>query len=257
MKVITEIELRDMYKKQPFDCYILEHPDKLTPAAYQFLSERRIAITEINHKSIDKPSLNDKKEKQSREVKEPETGYLIMDTGRQVAEKPEEYTHLKGRNLVLKNHKRIKFRGKLDSLQGFLISLIIEIESSGHKTLSEDMSKILDYLRKILRAEVLEEQLELITFNGWNDAEIRDRSHHPDKYFGIKHFMPDPKFGKLMAALNQLRTQVRELEILAVDAFVIEEENRVERQDILLALNRLSSIVYIVMCQFLGGIYKI
>ena len=257
MKVITEIELRDLYQKQPFDCYKLEYPDKLTPAAYQFLTERRIEITEINHKNSDKPASKEKKERQSPEVKASETGYLIVDTGKHVTEKPEEYTHLKGRNLVPKNHKRIKFRGKLDSLQASLIALIIEIESSGHKTLSEDMSKILDYLRKILRAEVLEEQLELITFNGWNDAEIRDRSHHPDKYFGIKHFMPEPKFGKLMAALNQLRTQVRELEILAVDAFLFEKENRVERQDILLALNRLSSLVYIVMCQYLGGFYKI
>ena len=44
MKVITEIDLRDKYRKEPFDTFTVVYPERLTPAALQFLSERRIKI---------------------------------------------------------------------------------------------------------------------------------------------------------------------------------------------------------------------
>ena len=44
MKVITESELRDIYKKSPFTSFDLPSGMKLTPAASQFLSERKIKV---------------------------------------------------------------------------------------------------------------------------------------------------------------------------------------------------------------------
>jgi ethanolamine utilization cobalamin adenosyltransferase len=59
-----------------------------------------------------------------------------------------------------------------------------------------------------------------------------------------------------MAKLNYLRTQVRELELAAMDAFAVTPE-QVEREDILQGLNRLSSLIYIMMVQLISGHYRV
>ena len=42
MKFITEEDLRDLYRKEPFTAYALEPESRLTPGARQFLSDRGI-----------------------------------------------------------------------------------------------------------------------------------------------------------------------------------------------------------------------
>jgi ethanolamine utilization cobalamin adenosyltransferase len=57
--------------------------------------------------------------------------------------------------------------------------------------------------------------------------------------------------GHLAASLNMLRTHVREVEIAAEMAFA-----EGERGDILMALNRMSSAAYILLCRLLAGQYR-
>jgi ethanolamine utilization cobalamin adenosyltransferase len=71
----------------------------------------------------------------------------------------------------------------------------------------------------------------------------------------VKHFVTDPAQGPIMAWLNLLRTQVRELEIAGIEAFITDVSECPDRRDIVMALNRLSSLVYIMMCGYLGGSY--
>ena len=54
--------------------------------------------------------------------------------------------------------------------------------------------------------------------------------------------------------LNEMRALSRELEIKGVEAFV-KENGTIERRDILLALNRLSSAIYIMMLRGVTGEY--
>lgn len=260
MKVITEIDLRDKYRKEPFDTFTVVYPEKLTPSALQFLSERRIKIIEVKEGQSGGSNSNStptQKPAVTIPLIEPDKGYLLLDSGQVVEEKPEAYTHLKGRMLAPKNHKRIRFRGQLDKLEAVFIDTIIELQSTGIRELLSDLEIIFEYTKKIMRAEVLGEELPFIDFKGWSDGEIREYSHYPDKYFGVKHFTPDPKYGRVMSKLNLLRAQIRELEIAAVDAFYKEVNKSVERQDIVMALNRMSSLLYITMCQYMGGFYKI
>ena len=58
--------------------------------------------------------------------------------------------------------------------------------------------------------------------------------------------MPQPADSPAILQLNRLRTQIRETELAAAAAF-----GR-DREDILRALNRLSSLVYILMLQCKG-----
>ena len=47
MKVITELDLRDNFRKEPFETFTIHFPEKLTPAAFQFLTDRKIKIIEV------------------------------------------------------------------------------------------------------------------------------------------------------------------------------------------------------------------
>lgn len=156
--------------------------------------------------------------------------------------KPEFLTQLSGDLLVPKTHPRIVFRGKLDSLEAQLLLAIRALpEESGALT------EILTRVREILRAEVLETPLEEKPLCGLRQEEIRTRSQHPQNYFGIPHFMPSPEDPASVLRLNALRAQVREAELSAAAAF-----GR-EREDLLRALNRLSSLLYVLMLQIKGG----
>ena len=243
MKIITELELRELFKEHPFESYKIEISSRMTPAATEFLNERKIRVID----ETGKPIIGS----QHKRV----TGDTYQSSNNQNSVKPEEATHLHGSKLVLKTHERIKFRGKLDSLQAYLISLIIETKDNKQPELAQELHQLLIYFRKMMRAEVLEEPLVFIDFNGWSESEIRNRSHHPKEFYGIVHFVPDPSQGPVLAGLNQLRAKVRELELVAVSSLLNSNDDNLSRHDIILALNRLSSLVYIMMCQYLGGIY--
>lgn len=238
MRAITEMELREMYKKSEFTSFNLPKGCRLTPAAAQFLSERRIKVAEDS----EEPS--------------PKTMAQALQPVKTGQTKPEHMTHIRGSNLVLKNHPRIKFRGKLDTFEALLIKSIIQIEASGYRELGQDLRDILDYVRQILAAEVKEEPLPELDFHGWSLEEIRQRSHYPQKYYSVGHLFPDPEQGAVAAQMNYLRTQVREVELAAIDAFCSSPQE-VEREDIIQALNRLSSLLYVLMVQLVSGNYRI
>ena len=48
MKFITEEDLRDLYKKQPFTDYDLKEGERLTPGARQFLVDRGVDMYDRN-----------------------------------------------------------------------------------------------------------------------------------------------------------------------------------------------------------------
>lgn len=250
MRAITETELRDEYRKNEFTSFTLPEGSRLTPAAAQFLSERRIAV----HGDAFAAKNSDGQEKLLGEAGS-QTQYKRYQVS-EIKEKPEQMTHLNGREMVYKNHPRIKFRGRLDTFEALLINGIIEFEGVGYQEVGRDLREILDYVRQMLRAEVKNEPLVPISFHGWSAEEIRTRSHFPQKYFGVNHLLPDPAQGSYMARLNYLRTQVRELELSAMDAFAVAPEV-VEREDIIQGLNRLSSLLYIMMVQLVSCHYRI
>ena len=89
------------------------------------------------------------------------------------------------------------------------------------------------------------EPLDPFSLIGLDSAALRAQSHDPKGFAGLDdHPMPHLGQGRLCLALNFLRTQVRETELAAVAAFV-SQDGPVERPDLLEALNRMSSAVYL------------
>ena len=76
--------------------------------------------------------------------------------------------------------------------------------------------------------------------------EQRSRSHRPQDYYGQPHFMPEYADGAAMLQLSRARCAARDAELKAVAAFSDREGNPT-RVDILRAMNRMSSMLYILM----------
>lgn len=202
--------------------YYLGKGDQLTSGARDYLSRERIAILPA-------------------EQAKPERYRLL--TGGFTEEKPEHLTHLYGDVLVLKTHPRIWFRGKMDTLESELILCQL-----ADKTLEGPVGEILGLARQIIRCEVLSEPLQWDTLCGLTEAEQRKRSHFPQEYYGQPHFMPSFSDGIAVARLNRARCAAREAELASVAAFS-DREGNLTRLDIPQALNRMSSMLYLLMIQ--------
>ena len=163
-------------------------------------------------------------------------------------EKPEHMTHLNSEVLVSKNHPRIAFRGAMDTLEAEII--LAQLEADGN--IAESLEEILAAARDIIRCDVLEEPLKNERLCGFGESEIRERSHFPQNFYGQPHFMPEYTDGAALARLNRTRCAAREAELRAIAAFTDKDGNPV-RTDILRTLNRMSSMLYILMIQIKSG----
>ena len=171
------------------------------------------------------------------------SGYRLL-SGAVLTEKPEQMTHLSGNVLVLKTHPRIRFRGKMDTLEGELLWCALHTDGQLRKNLEE----ILHLARVLIRCDVLEEPVPEEKLCGLTAQELRSHSHRPQDYYGQTHFMPEVGDGERILRLNRCRCAAREAELAAAAAFTDENGNAV-RTDILRALNRMSSMLYILMIQ--------
>ncbi len=161
--------------------------------------------------------------------------------------KPEHMTNLDRDTLVPKNHPRIAFRGKLDSLQAEI--LLLQKEPDAPVDALQDM---LQLVRSLMRAEVLQEAVPPLLIDGMDEKELHERSHMPQKYYGIGHFLPSYADDIVLLKLNRLRTLVRETELCCYAAF-LEPNGKLSRSDILTALNRLSSACWVLCLARKGG----
>lgn len=163
-------------------------------------------------------------------------------SGGMVTEKPEHMTHLNGNVLVSKTHPRIAFRGAMDSLEGELLLCQLNLAEPWKKQVGE----VLEFARELIRCDVLEEPVSRKTLCGMTEGELRSRSHRPQDFYGQAHFMPAMTDGAAVLWLNRARCAARNAELAAVHAFADREGNPT-RVDILQAMNRMSSMLYILM----------
>jgi ethanolamine utilization cobalamin adenosyltransferase len=113
----------------------------------------------------------------------------------------------------------------------------------------DELEQILQYLRRLLRAEYTGEKLEHLNLLSLSAEQLRQASHRPEEFLGpaVHHAAPDHRQGAVAVRLNTLRTRVRMAELSAARNFVAGGSACV-RPDLLEGLNRLSSALYIVYC---------
>lgn len=257
-KVITEALIRLELKDKCPKIYYIPEGKILSPAAREYLQQQKIEIDfEKNKKAIKKTVVDENSKLDIHENKNlVQPKYVDYETGASYFDKPEHMTQLHGNMLVEKNHPRIKYRGKLDSLQSevILAQSMISVNPNDKKVV-DDLDDILNVLRELMKSEVLDMAFELETIIGLSHEELRERSHNPMKFYNIEFMkLPDYSMGSTYAWLNKIRASIRETEIVAIEAF--KDKRQVGRVDIIEELNRLSSALHIMMCKYLAGEYS-
>lgn len=230
MQILTDSVLRAHWFRTHEKTYFISEDTRLTPAARDFIKEQGISlVTNGAEAACCTDSCSD----------------------RQTSEKPEDMTHLRGNILVPKTHPQIAFRGMLDSLEAKIMEVQIIASENSQPWLVEALDEVLAFVQQVLRAEVMDEPVAEMKLLGMDQEQIHYESQHPQEIFGISHPLPNFRMGNVCVALNGLRAFVRETELSAVRAFC--EGGNCRRIDIVQALNRLSSLIYILFCRQYTG----
>ena len=220
--ICTEEVVRDNLRNRDGKrVFYLSQGDQLTPAARDYLHRERIAVLPA-------------------EQAKPEAYRLL--SGGTLTEKPEHLTHLNAEVLVPKTHPRIRFRGAMDTLEAELLLAQLAVS----EPIRGELEEALAYARQLIRCDVLEEPVPEGKLCGLTLEELRTRSHRPQDFYGKPHFMPSMSDGAGVLQLNRARTAVRAAELTALEAFS-DRDGLPTRPDILRALNRLSSLLYLHM----------
>ncbi len=169
--------------------------------------------------------------------------------------KPEHMTHLDAKTLVRKDHPRIRFRGMIDRIEAEILVCQRQAVQAGHVQLTMDLEEMLSFVRALIPCDVRGEPVGEFTLHGFTPDELRERSHYPDKYYSQPHFMASVTDDPAILYVNRLRTVVRQAELAGYEAFK-DYDGTVKRPDIILAMNRLSSLCWIMMIELKAGKYE-
>jgi ethanolamine utilization cobalamin adenosyltransferase len=252
MTFLTEADLRQRFGLGT-GCEIRLGPnERLTPAAAELARQRHIRVLSVATDGavavLDAKGEARKAGSPLRVETGQKPGRRCMLCHQQVDKKPEGLTHLDAETLVPKTHPRIALRGKLDAMIAAVVLVQTEFDAGGSlpARLKAWLGDLRSWLGYILRAEVTGEPLPELSMGELTLETIHAISHNPKKYVGHEHLVPDASHGPDVARLNWLRAMSREVELAAMQVFA-RPDLSVEREDLILALNRLSSAFYVLM----------
>jgi ethanolamine utilization cobalamin adenosyltransferase len=142
----------------------------------------------------------------------------------------------------------------IDVLEAEVLEAQVLASGLGEEYYCTCLGEVLNCLRAIMIAEVKSESLPSLNLFGLTLDEIHHQSHDVKAAFGLTgHPLPDHTMGPLVTRLNHLRSRVREGELLAVRVF---GKFRGRRQDLITAMNRLSSALWWLCCKKIAAIRK-
>jgi ethanolamine utilization cobalamin adenosyltransferase len=175
--------------------------------------------------------------------------FRVLATGEVLADKPEHLTHLVDNlSLVPKTHPRMDLRGKLDLLEGMLLDAQLAANDGGARDLVGELEDAVALVRRVVGAEVTGRPLGEWKLGGMDPARVRWASHHTQELYGVPFMYPSVRHGPAVAKLYLARGMAREAERALLRALP-------ERGDLVIALNRMSSYLYVLTCKLAGDKY--
>ncbi|MDR3541756.1 MAG: cobalamin adenosyltransferase [Desulfosporosinus sp.] len=218
MKFITEMELRDLYKTEPFATYVLEPDTKITPGARQFLVDRRVTLEQAQCSDGKKSNIHESNQAQVQE-----------------------------------SWCTLRLRRRMDCIESLFLLIAAELLHSGDAVLSEEVMGLEKYFQNVRNAEREQIAPDNIQFWGWSEEEIKKRSANLEKYVDISEFHVGLENGKEIALLNHLRASLREVEPTLLETYWNEEKQACSRQDLIDTVNLIINILCMMMWKCLGG----
>lgn len=253
MALLTEEDVRRMSNGGTRGPVVVRREEVLTPGAKDYLSAHKVEVVYPEGKSEAHGAGTSPRPAKAGGEK-PAARYRTL-FGADLYEKPEHMTHLKGNILVFKDHPRIAFRGWIDALEAEILLTQQAAAGEGYGALAGELEEVLGFVRRYIRFDVLDEPVGAIELCGYTPEQLREYSHYPEKHFGQPHFLACYTDGPALLAVNKLRTVVRQTELAAYAAFR-DADGNVTRGDMILGLNRLSSLMWIFMIKLKAGRYE-
>ncbi|TVR21705.1 MAG: hypothetical protein EA387_09890 [Nitriliruptor sp.] len=168
-----------------------------------------------------------------------------LTCGSAVRDKPSHLTQLDAHHFAPKTDARIRLRGRLDTLQALTLAVGARARAEGHAETAGHLDTLAAYCRELLAAEYHGRAPGEIALAGLDEETIHHASHHPEEAVGLPHLVPDATHPETLHWLNLLRCQVREAEVLVLDAYPPDRDDTEVARGLSRAVNRLSSAVYV------------
>lgn len=217
MKFITEEDLRDLYKKQPFTNYDLQPGERLTPGARQFLVDRGINMYDEND-PLSRPA--------KQEIKESKAAQ---------APKTEE-------------RKRKKYCSRMKSLQALML-LTAEELLKRDVTLSQQLTGLYRQLAVLETAPDGTCQGSDLCCSPCSGMNTENFSEDLGTCFDVTEFHMQLEKGREMLLLTRLRSEIAEMEADLEDFLVPGEACQQVSRRLHQIMNTLSQMI----CSALGG----
>ncbi|MCI9596790.1 MAG: cobalamin adenosyltransferase [Firmicutes bacterium] len=215
MKFITEEDLRDLYKKQPFTDYDLPQGQRLTPGARQFLVDRGIKM--YADEPFGKPA-------------------------------PKKADTEKTEKTPSDSRKKKKFRSRMKSLQ-VLFLLSSEELLKRDICMAQQLTGLYKQFAALRTAESGTCDAPELCCDPCSGINGENFSQSLDSCFEITEFHMQMEKGREMLLLARLRSQLEELELDLPD-FLEDEELR---QQVAGKLNQIMNTLSQMICGALGG----
>ncbi len=244
MDVITEAELRELWRNGQGTLPSFPAGVRFSASAQDFLKSHGLTPTIVDAPAAANPRA---------EWDKPGTFPVVLsgdlpvcsECGQPVRRKPDHMTQLDATTFAPKTAPRLKFRGRVDSLHAFVMLAAAIARRYRLDALARHLDTLAAYCREIMSAEYNARPVAPLTLAGMDEAQLHAISHWPDRHLGIDHIAPGADDHEMLHWLNVVRTQAREVEVVALESFV--------PADLAHALNRLSSAVYVLELMFKAG----
>lgn len=262
MTVVTEADLRNRIRRpQCGDSITVAAGTRFSPAATDYIQQWQLRVVyeggEGAQANVRATTSETVKPEWDRPGSFPVAlaGELPRCTtcGMPVTGKPEHLTQVDAGHYAPKNSPRIRFRGKLDTLQGLCLLAAARARTFNLPQMADHLDTLAAYCREILSAEYNGRAAAPIALAGLDEAALRKATHDPRQFVGIDHIVPGADDHEMLHWLNYLRCQVREAELVALDALAPYPGVMVGHPSLAAAVNRLSSAIYYLELLFRAG----
>ena len=265
--IITEAELRDQLRRPTSGAQVtIPAGARLSPSATDFVNQWSLVVVEGGAVPTPAPTaaqpaasvggVADEDWDKASVFPVNFEGAIPTCTccGMAVTKKASNMTQLNAEHFALKTHPRIKLRGRVDSLHSLVLLTQRKAAEAGETELARDLGTIAAYCRELTSAEYNERPVAELRLQTWTAEAIHKVTHDPKGTIGIEHLTIDVNEPELQHWLNMARTDAREIEITAMEAFP--SPHHPFGASICHAFNRLSSTFYFLQLRLKAGVHE-
>jgi ethanolamine utilization cobalamin adenosyltransferase len=231
MKFITEEDLRDLYKKEPYDSYELEAGARLTPGARQFLTDRGILKDYDDFSNMKK---------------------TVSASGSLNAEENAASKKAVAENQCKNSLKDKKLFNRMKSIDAMIL-LTEEELLKRDVCLAQSVIGLRKQFACIRKAVISKEPVENLCCHECTGIHTDNFSSTLEDCFEITEFHVQLEKGKEIINLHKLRCSLQELEPMVQELYENSNEENARNELIIGKVNQIINSLSQLICSAFGG----